>query len=58
MHRRTFLASLAGFAIAGPTAAQMKHDMSGHDMGAMTGHGGHDMPQAGASPFCLKGCPA
>lgn len=57
MHRRTFLASLAGFAIAGPTAAQMKHDMSGHDMGAMTGHGGHDMPQAGGKPVLPEGLP-
>ncbi|MGG6896431.1 multicopper oxidase family protein [Rhizobium sp. BR 315] len=57
MHRRTFLASLAGLAIAKPTAARMKHDMSGHDMGAMGGHGNHNMPQGGGKPVLPEGLP-
>ncbi|MXN46392.1 multicopper oxidase domain-containing protein [Shinella kummerowiae] len=52
MHRRTFLASLAGFVIAGPAAAQMKHDMGG-----MSGHGNQTLPAAGANPVLPEGLP-
>jgi FtsP/CotA-like multicopper oxidase with cupredoxin domain len=52
MHRRTFLASLTGLVVAGPAAAQMKHDMGG-----MSGHGAHDMPTAGSNPVLAEGQP-
>lgn len=52
MHRRTFLASLAGFVIAGPAAAQMKHDMGG-----MSGHGNQALPTAGTNPVLPEGLP-
>ncbi|AOF94335.1 multicopper oxidase family protein [Sinorhizobium sp. RAC02] len=52
MHRRTFLASLAGLVAAGPATAQMKHDMGG-----TSGHGGHNMPMAGTNPVLPEGQP-
>jgi FtsP/CotA-like multicopper oxidase with cupredoxin domain len=52
MHRRTFLTSLAGLVVAGPAAAQMKHDMGG-----MSGHGNHNMPMAGTNPILPEGQP-
>lgn len=52
MHRRTFLASLTGLVVAGPAAAQMKHDMGG-----MSGHGNHNMPVTGAAPVLPEGQP-
>lgn len=52
MHRRTFLASLAGLVAAGSAAAQMKHDMGG-----MSGHGTHNMPTAGSNPVLPEGQP-
>ncbi|OCP15676.1 copper oxidase [Ensifer sp. LC163] len=52
MHRRTFLASLAGLVVAGPAAAQMKHDMGG-----MSGHGNHNMPATGTNPVLPEGQP-
>lgn len=52
MHRRTFLASLTGLVIAGPAAAQMKHDMGG-----MNGHDNHDMTMAGTNPVLPEGQP-
>lgn len=51
MHRRTFLAGLAGLAVASPVAAQMKHDMS-----SMGGHG-NTMPLTGTNPVLLEGQP-
>ncbi|MCF1742769.1 multicopper oxidase family protein [Paradevosia shaoguanensis] len=36
MHRRTFISSLASLAVAGPTAAQMNHDMSTMNHGAQS----------------------
>lgn len=52
MHRRTFLTSLAGLVVAGPVAAQMKHDMGG-----MSGQGNHTMPMAGTNPILPEGQP-
>ncbi|KQY15004.1 copper oxidase [Rhizobium sp. Root73] len=52
MHRRTFLTGLAGLVVAGPAAAQMKHDMGG-----MSGHGNHTMPMTGANPVLPEGQP-
>jgi FtsP/CotA-like multicopper oxidase with cupredoxin domain len=52
MNRRTFLASLAGFVIAGPAAAQMKHDMGG-----MSGDGNQTLPTAGTNPVLPEGLP-
>lgn len=49
MHRRTFLASLAGLAVTGPAAARMKHDMGGH--------GNHTMPMTGTNPVLPEGQP-
>lgn len=50
MHRRTFLAGLAGLVVAAPATAQMKHDMS-----SMSGHG--TMPMTGTNPVLLQGQP-
>lgn len=52
MHRRTFLASLAGLVVVGPAAAQMKHNMRG-----MGGHGNHILPATGTNPVLPEGQP-
>ncbi|RZS77891.1 bilirubin oxidase [Phyllobacterium myrsinacearum] len=52
MHRRTFLAGLTGLVVAGPAAAQMKHDMGG-----MSGHGNHTMPVTSTLPVLPEGQP-
>lgn len=53
MYRRTFLAGLSGLAVAGPVAAQMKHDMGGMS----GGHGQHAMPATDANPVLPEGQP-
>lgn len=62
MHRRRFLAGLAGVAIGGPAMAQMNHDqmkhtMSGHNMDDMAGHGHHAMPATNGKPVLPEGQP-
>lgn len=61
MHRRTFLAGLAGVLGTGPASAQMKHDMGAMGnmgpMGAGAGPGGPMAPMAGTAPVLPPGQP-